>query len=317
MLERSSYVLGHVALARSEEYLKLQSVQRIPAVPKDKRDTIFHEYFLQTDNVDPIAPPLNPAAPAEKRKAWNLKWGPLSWMADITAQRPVTRFSLDLWMSFFCRSVGVPTPMLQAHAMFWTMCLCKNFSLDPQRDHMLACKKHTGATRGHNHVMDVLAQLDRNTGYSRGSYSHLGPGGASAAQELRVCQNSNSWHRAIPFFGISDWRAMHIFCGLNGQWQRTSNIVCGVSECRPLRRKFVKTASALMHGIQNTKVTSTPVSMHMTAKGLCARVARPCGKTSRITVRYTIAASEQTAVCAVATCLASSSFQGEREKSSS
>jgi len=29
------YVLGHVVLARSEEYLKLQSVQRIPAVPKD------------------------------------------------------------------------------------------------------------------------------------------------------------------------------------------------------------------------------------------------------------------------------------------
>ena len=39
------YVLGHVALARSEEYLKLQSVQWIPAVPKDECDTIFNEYF--------------------------------------------------------------------------------------------------------------------------------------------------------------------------------------------------------------------------------------------------------------------------------
>ena len=31
---------------------------------------------------------------------------------------------------------------------------------------MLSCNKHTGATRGHNHVMDVLVQLARNTAYS-------------------------------------------------------------------------------------------------------------------------------------------------------
>jgi len=80
------YVLDHVALARSEEHLKLQSVQRITAVPKDERDTIFHEHFPQTDTVDPNAPPANPATPAEKKKAWNLNWGPLSWMADMSAQ---------------------------------------------------------------------------------------------------------------------------------------------------------------------------------------------------------------------------------------
>ena len=33
-------------------------------------------------------------------------------------------------------------------------------------DHVLTCKKHTGATQGHNHVIDVLAQLAHNTGYS-------------------------------------------------------------------------------------------------------------------------------------------------------
>jgi len=160
------YVLGHVALARKEEYLKLQSMQRILAVPKDERDTIFHEHFPQTDTVDPNAPPANPAAPAEKKNTWNLNWGPLSWMADMSAQRPVIRFSLDLWMSFFCRSMGAPIPMLQAHAVAQTMCSCKNFSLDPQGNHVLTCKKHTGATQGHNHGMDVLAQLARNTGYS-------------------------------------------------------------------------------------------------------------------------------------------------------
>jgi len=56
--------------------------------------------------------------------------------------------------------------MLQAHTVVRTMCSCKKFSLDPQGDHVLTCKKHTGATRGHNHVMDVLAQLSHNTGYS-------------------------------------------------------------------------------------------------------------------------------------------------------
>ena len=39
------YVLGHVALARSEKYLKVQSVQRIPAVPKDERVTISMNTF--------------------------------------------------------------------------------------------------------------------------------------------------------------------------------------------------------------------------------------------------------------------------------
>jgi len=131
-------VLGHVALARSEEYLKLDSEQRIPAVLKDEQDTIVHEYFPQTDNVNPNAPPANPAAPAEKKKAWNLNWAPLSWMADMSAQRPVTGFSLDQWMSFFCRSMGAPIPMLQAHVVARTMCLCENFSLDPQGDQVLA-----------------------------------------------------------------------------------------------------------------------------------------------------------------------------------
>jgi len=159
-----------VAFARSEEYLKLQSVQRIPAVPKDEHDTIFIEYFAQTNPVDPNVQLANPAAPAEKKKVWNLNWGPLSWMAKVSAQRPVTRFSLDLWMSFFCRSMGAPILMLEAHAVTCMMCSYKNFSLDPQGDHVLTCKKHTGlvmgATQGHNHVMDVLVQLARNIGHS-------------------------------------------------------------------------------------------------------------------------------------------------------
>jgi len=58
-------MLGHITLARSEEYLKLQSVQQIPVVPKDDGDTIFKEYFPQTIHVDPNAQ-LNPAALAKE-----------------------------------------------------------------------------------------------------------------------------------------------------------------------------------------------------------------------------------------------------------
>ena len=31
-------------------------------------------------------------------------------------------------------------------------------------DHVLTCKKHTGAIAGHDHVMNVTAQLARNSG---------------------------------------------------------------------------------------------------------------------------------------------------------
>jgi len=62
--------------------------------------------------------------------------------------------------------MGARIPMLQAHAVAQTMCSCKSFSLDLQGDHVLTCKKHTGATRGHNHVTDVFVQLPLNTGYS-------------------------------------------------------------------------------------------------------------------------------------------------------
>jgi len=64
------YVLGHIALPRSEECLKLQSVQRIPAVPKHERDTIFNEYFPQTDPVDPNAQP----AMLLRQQAQDARW---------------------------------------------------------------------------------------------------------------------------------------------------------------------------------------------------------------------------------------------------
>jgi len=42
------------------------------------------------------------------------------------------------------------------------MCL-PEVVLDQYGDHVLTCKKHTGAIAGHDHIMDVSAQLARNS----------------------------------------------------------------------------------------------------------------------------------------------------------
>ena len=35
--------------------------------------------------------------------------------------------------------------------------------IDPLSDHVLTCKQHTGCIRGHNHLMDVVASLSRDS----------------------------------------------------------------------------------------------------------------------------------------------------------
>jgi len=36
-------------------------------------------------------------------------------------------------------------------------------SIDPLGDHVLTCKQNTGSIRGHNHLMDVVASLSRDS----------------------------------------------------------------------------------------------------------------------------------------------------------
>jgi len=35
--------------------------------------------------------------------------------------------------------------------------------IDPLGDHVLTCKQHTGSIRGHNHLMDVVVSLSRDS----------------------------------------------------------------------------------------------------------------------------------------------------------
>jgi len=62
------------------------------------------------------------------------------------------------------KALGTPIPLLRAHAVARTQCACKIFVIDQYGDHVLTCKKHTGAIAGHDHVMNVAAQLARNSG---------------------------------------------------------------------------------------------------------------------------------------------------------
>jgi len=57
-----------------------------------------------------------------------------------------------------------------------TLCSCK-MCIDPLGDHVLTCKQHTGSICGHNHLMDVVARLSRDSkiGPVRVNDSKIGP----------------------------------------------------------------------------------------------------------------------------------------------
>jgi len=66
--------------------------------------------------------------------------------------------------NFFCQALGASIPLLRAYAVARTQCACQKFVLDQYGDHVLTCKKHTGAIAGHDHIMNMSAQLARNSG---------------------------------------------------------------------------------------------------------------------------------------------------------
>jgi len=88
---------------------------------------------------------------------------PLAFLASLRPQRQPTRFNGEIWVKHFCQALGAPIPLLRAHAVACTQCACQKFVLDQYGDHVLTCKKHTGAIAGHDHVLDVSAQLARNS----------------------------------------------------------------------------------------------------------------------------------------------------------
>jgi len=153
------YVLSNISLPHSEQILGLQNSQRFKACPADPNDTIFGLHFPT-----PVTDSQVQVDPSLKEKAWHLTWMPLAFLASLRPQRQPTRFTGEIWVIFFCQVLGAPIPLLRAHAVARTQCACQKFVLDQYRDHVLTCKKRTGAIAGHDHVMNVSVQLARNRG---------------------------------------------------------------------------------------------------------------------------------------------------------
>ena len=89
---------------------------------------------------------------------------PLAFLVNFRP-RHLTHSIGETWVKRFCQALGTPIPLLRAHAVERTQCSCQNFVLDQYGDYVLTCKKHTGAIAGHDHVINVSAQLDRISGY--------------------------------------------------------------------------------------------------------------------------------------------------------
>jgi len=92
----------------------------------------------------------------------HINWNPLGFLSDLSAHKIETRFPPDVWQAFFCKSFGALIPKMLAHAQSCTLCSCK-MGINPLGDHVLTCKQHTGSIRGHNHLMDVVACLSRDS----------------------------------------------------------------------------------------------------------------------------------------------------------
>ena len=131
--------------------------ERFPARPADPDPSVFAELFPA-----PQPEPSQPNVPTAKAKQMHLNWNPLGFLSELSHQKSVTRFPTDVWQAFFCRSFGAPIPKMLAHAHSRTLCSCK-MCIDPLGDHVLTCKQHTGSIRGHNHLMDVVASLSRDS----------------------------------------------------------------------------------------------------------------------------------------------------------
>ena len=87
----------------------------------------------------------------------------LAFLTSLLSQRQPTRFTGEIWVNFFCQALGEPIPLLRAHAIARTQCASQKFVLDQYGDHVLTCKKRR---HSHDHVMNVSAQLARNSGLS-------------------------------------------------------------------------------------------------------------------------------------------------------
>jgi len=119
----------------------------------------------------PQPQPLKTNVPRAKAKHLHLNWNPVGFLSELSQQKSVTRFPPDVWKVFFCRSFGAPIPKMLAHDHSCTLCSCK-MCINPLGDHVLTCKQHTGSTRSHNDLIQIVASLLRDSKISPVRVNH-------------------------------------------------------------------------------------------------------------------------------------------------
>ena len=85
-----------------------------------------------------------------------LTWKPLAFLSHIKRRTNDDLFSISQWESFFCSSLGVPTPALLGPAQ---QCACNDFSYDTYWDHSQTCQTKSAASQVHDWVVYKLGSL--------------------------------------------------------------------------------------------------------------------------------------------------------------
>jgi len=88
---------------------------------------------------------------------------PLAFLTSLRPQRQPTRFTGEIWVNFLSGARSAHPTSACSCCRTHAICLPEFFARK-ERDHVLTCKKHTGAITGHDHVMTVTVQLARNSG---------------------------------------------------------------------------------------------------------------------------------------------------------
>jgi len=133
------------------EKLSRQCAHRFTTIPADPFSSVSAELF-----------PVPQSEPSQSNVRRRLsRCTSTRTLLVFCQKKSVTRFPLDVWQAFFYRSFGAPIPKILVHAHNRTLCPTRFASI--LWVIMSSLAYHTGSIRGHNHLMEVVASLSRDS----------------------------------------------------------------------------------------------------------------------------------------------------------
>jgi hypothetical protein len=107
---------------------------------------------------------------ADKAKARDLDWKPLSWLGTIRPSSANDAFDPNLWATFVSTTLGLEVPALSSlprhHNNPLAKCGCKKHCIDFHGDQTATCTAHSGATKAQDWLVGVLRPLFRTAGHT-------------------------------------------------------------------------------------------------------------------------------------------------------